>query len=82
MSDRPGTQGWASSEMSMGSSVRGDCGGLRHSPQSWSSATCPSLTCARAAGVLLLMCMFPGIFVLTELFKGGFFVSYCFGFPR
>ena len=71
MLDCPGIQGWASGEMSMESSVRGDHGGLRHPPRSWGSSACPSPAFTRADVVLLLMCAFLGIFVLIELFKGG-----------
>lgn len=53
MLDRPGLR-WASGEMGMGSSVRGDHGHLRHRLQRWGSATHPSPAFVRPG--LMLSC--------------------------
>lgn len=71
MSDCPCMQGWASGETGMGSLVSAN-GDLKYPLQN-----CP-LWPHQVEDVVLMMCMFLGIFIPTDLFRGVcFFHFFC-----
>lgn len=69
MSDCPCVQGWASGETGMGSLVSDQWG------SETSSTELPPSGLTWAEDVVLMMCTFLGIFIPTELIKGGFWLA-------